>query len=283
MLSASAIAQRPLEPLQLSVMKLKDNVYWGEGGAAYPVGNSGIIVGNTSVIVVDAKSTPASGKALVDEIAKITPKPIKTVILTHSNGDHVNGLVSFPSGMTIIAQENDKKELEAVIAAGGRGALPADRLPTHLVKDKETLTIDGVRLVLLHWAPAHTSGDLVVYLPDLKMVFTGDLTARTHPDPSLHAELQGSAAGWIESVKGVAALDADLFVPGHFGLQTKADVLEQLKSAEEKYAKVAAMVKEGKTWEEVKAATGDLPIPGGRPSFVEIAYRELAKSRSAGK
>ena len=228
--------------------------------------------------MVDAKSTAASGKALVAEIAKITPKPIKTVILTHSDGDHVNGIVSFPPGLTIIAQENNKKEQEAAIAAGGRGAPPADRLPTHVVTDKEELTIDGVKLVLLHWAPAHTSGDLVIYLPELKMAFTGDLTAKTHPDPSLHVEKQGSAAGWITSVKGIAALDADLFVPGHFGLQSKADVLEQLNSAEEKYAKVAAMVKEGKSWDEVKAASGDVPISAaGRPSFVEIAYHELAK------
>src|SRR5215472_2825528 len=122
------------------VHQLKPNVYWVEGGG----GNRGVIVGDKSVIVVDAKTPPAGGKALLDDIAKITPKPVTAVILTHSDGDHVNGLASFPSGITIIAQENNKKEQEAALAAGGRGAPPAGHLPTQVIsKNKESLKIDG--------------------------------------------------------------------------------------------------------------------------------------------
>src|SRR5439155_13388017 len=114
--------------------------------------NSTVIVGNTGVIVVDAKTTEAAGKALVAEVARITPKPITTVIESHSDGDHVNGIAGFPPGLKIIAHENNKKEQEAALAAGGRGAPPADRLPTQVVtKDKETMTIDGVKLELYHW------------------------------------------------------------------------------------------------------------------------------------
>ncbi|HTR39334.1 MAG TPA: MBL fold metallo-hydrolase [Bryobacteraceae bacterium] len=96
--------------------ELKPNVYWVGGGG----GNSGVIIGDKGVIVVDAKTTPAGGKELLEDIAKITPKPVITVILTHSDGDHVNGLAAFPEGITIIAQENNKKEQEAGLAAGGR-------------------------------------------------------------------------------------------------------------------------------------------------------------------
>src|SRR6516225_10920440 len=67
-----------------TVHQLKPNVYWVEGGG----GNSGVIVGDKGVIVVDAKTTAAGGKELLDNIAKITPKPVTTVILTHSDGDH---------------------------------------------------------------------------------------------------------------------------------------------------------------------------------------------------
>jgi len=275
-----AIAQQtPQSPVPLSVTKLRDNVYWLEGGGAWPIGNSGIIVGNTGVIVVDPKSTLDAGKALLAEIAKITPKPVTHVILTHSDGDHVNGIVAFPSNLTIIAQENNKKEQEEAIAAGRR-AVPAVRLPTRVVKNKEALTIDGVKFELLHWVPANTAGDLVIFLPEQKIAFTGDLTATNHPDPSLHLEKQGSAAGWLESARGIAALDADIFIPGHLGMQTKADVHVRLKSAEGKRSKVAELIKQGKSWEEIKAAMGDARLSGDRPSFVEISYRELAPTLS---
>ena len=142
--------------------QLKPNVYWIEGGG----GNSGVIIGDKGVIVIDAKTTAAGGKELLDDIAKITPKPVTTVILTHSDGDHVNGLASFPAGVKVIAQENNKKEQETALAAGGRGAPPADHLPTQVIsKNKETLKIEGVKFELFHWAPAHTSGDLIIYLP----------------------------------------------------------------------------------------------------------------------
>jgi hypothetical protein len=75
-----ANAQGPT-PAPLVVHPLRGNVSWVEGGG----GNSGVIVGNPGVIVVDAKITPASGKALLDDIAKVTPKPVNTMILTHSD------------------------------------------------------------------------------------------------------------------------------------------------------------------------------------------------------
>ena len=198
-LATLGFAQGPA-PAPFITHQLKPNVYWVEGGG----GNSGVIVGDKGVIVVDAKTTPAGGKELLDDIAKITPKPVTTVILTHSDGDHVNGLASFPAGITIIAHENNKKEQEAALAAGGRGAPPAGHLPTQVVsKNKENLKIDGVKLEVLHWAPAHTSGDLVVYLPAEKIVFTGDIIATQMPDPLIHLEKNGSSEGWITTAKGI--------------------------------------------------------------------------------
>src|SRR5579862_5966604 len=119
--------------------QLKPNVYWVEGGG----GNSTVIVGDKGVIVVDVKVSKAGGAELLADIAKITPKPVTTVILTHSDGDHINGLAAFPSGLKIIAQVNNKQEQEAAITAGGPGAPATANLPNQLVtKQKESLTID---------------------------------------------------------------------------------------------------------------------------------------------
>ena len=175
--AAMAFAQAPAAA-PFTTHQLKPNVYWIEGGG----GNSGVIVGDKGVIVVDAKTTLDGGKELLADIAKITPKPVTTVILTHSDGDHVNGLAAFPAGITIIAHEGNKKEQEAALAAGGRGAPPAGHLPTRVVtKNKENLKIDGVKLEVLHWAPAHTSGDLVVYLPSEKLSSRATSSRRNFP------------------------------------------------------------------------------------------------------
>ena len=263
------------------VHQLASNVYWVEGGG----GNSGVVVGDKGVIVVDAKTTPAGGKELLDDIAKITPKPVTAVIVTHSDGDHVNGLASFPKGITIVAHENNKKEQEAALSAGGRGAPPADHLPTQVVsKNKENLKIDGVKIEALHWAPAHTSGDLVVYLPDQKIVFTGDIIATTLPDPLIHLEKNGSSEGWIATTKGIAALNSDRFVPGHGDVQTKAAIQKRLADAQMKRTKIMELIAQGKSLDEIKASVDPAPAAGkggGKgpafASFTEVVYRELTK------
>ena len=272
-------AQQPPAP-PFETKQLAKDVYWVNGGG----GNSGVIIGQKGVIIVDAKTTADGGKQLLAEVAKLTPKPVTTVILTHSDGDHVNGLAAFPAGLTIIAQENDKKEQEAALKAGGRGAPPADRLPTKVVtKQKETMKIDGVSFTLLHWVPAHTSGDLIVYLPAQKIVFTGDIIATQRPDPIIHLEKNGSTEGWITTTKGILALNADQFVPGHGDIQTKAQIQARLDAIVARRDKILAMIKDGKTLPEIKAAMGDPPPPaaGGRgPAFgslTDIVYQEATK------
>lgn len=260
--------------------QLTPNVYWIEGGG----GNSGVIVGDKGVIVIDAKTTAAGGKELLENIAKITPKPVTNVILTHSDGDHVNGLAAFPAGVKVIAQENNKKEQEKALAAGGRGAPPADHLPTQVVtKNKESLKLEGVKFELYHWAPAHTSGDLVVYLPSEKIVFTGDIIAGGKTaDPLIHLEKNGSSEGWITTVKGITGLKADQFVEGHGDVLTKADVEKRLADAEAKRTKIKDLVAQGKSLDEIRTALGE-PAPAqtgrgpGFPTFTQVVYQELTK------
>ena len=305
-LSISTMAQQAPPPINMKM--LKPDVWAGLGGAG---GNSTIIIGKTSVIVVDAKQTEAGAKDLLAEIAKITPKPVKTVFITHSDGDHLMGLVAYPPGIKIIAHENNKKEQETAIASGARGAPPASILPNQVVtKAKETMTIDGVKLELHHFAPAHTSGDLIVYLPNQKIVSTGDIvvTNRADDNPNVHFEKNGSTEGWITNVKGMIALNADAYITGHGDIVTKADLQRKLAATTARRNKIAAMVKEGKTVAEIKTALPDAPAPGAPPrgaapaagaaaggggggaarggapapppalTFVESAYQEITKS-----
>src|SRR5262245_35647562 len=213
--AASAFAQQPPVIQPVMMKQLKPDVWVGLGGSG---GNSTSYIGKTGVIVVDAKQTEAGAKDLLAEIGKITPKPVTTVFLTHSDGDHVNGLVAYPTSVKVIAHENNKKEQQAAIAAGGRGDPPPDPLPSQVTtKTKETMTIDGMKLELYHWGPAHTGGDLIVYNPQAKVVSTGDIvvTNRADDNPNIHMDKNGSVEGWMANVKGMIGLNADYYVTGH--------------------------------------------------------------------
>jgi glyoxylase-like metal-dependent hydrolase (beta-lactamase superfamily II) len=275
-LPSVAFAQLQAGPLR--VMKISDNFYWTVGGTGE---NTGIIVGSTGVIVVDTKTTEDSAKAVLGEIAKITNKPVDTVILTHS--DHLRGLAALPAGVTIIAQENCKKEMEASRA---RDAAPADRMPTRTIGKDETLTIDGVRVRLLNFGPAHTAGDLTVYFPDLKAVFAGDLvvTDRAPDDTPIHEAMQGSVKGWFNNVRGMLALDATTYVLGHGeSLFSKDDVKKKVALIQAKWDKIQALAKQGKSLTEIKAALGEptaAPVPNAQgnlpePTLTELIYKEL--------
>ena len=279
-----SLASAQQQPAPFDTRMLTKGVYWVNGGG----GNSGFIIGHKGVIVIDAKTTADGGKQLLDEIKKITPLPVTAVILTHSDGDHVNGLAAFPDGLTIIAHENNKKEQEAALKAGGRGAPPANRLPNKLiVKEKESFKVDGIPFQFYNWGPAHTSGDLVVFVPAEKILFAGDLLTE-NSYPLIHMDKNGSSDGWIESVKGMIAFDADTYVTGHGKIQTKADVQKQLSDAEARKAMIKKMVAEGKSLQDIKDALGEKPQPPAAPgdghplypTFTETTYQELTAKKT---
>ncbi len=266
--STLAFAQSPFP--EVSVRNLQDNVYVAEGGG----GTSTIVVGENGVIVVDGKNRAPDGEKLVDEVARLTNKPITTVIITHSHPDHVRGLGGFPQGLTIIAHEYTKEEIEQELARGGPRAPPREYLPNKVVTQaRESMTIEGVEMTLLHVAPAHTSSDLAVYLPDAKVVASGDIIG--DGDPSIRLIQNGSSEGWIEFVSALLDLDADTYVRGHADVATKEQVRQILANAEAKRARIDGLVQEGNSLDDIKQAFGE-PLESGRfPTFTESTYEEL--------
>lgn len=297
--TVTSFAAAQQQPPPLTVIKLKDNVYWvrGGGGSNDGVGsNNGFIVGTTGVIVIDTKTFADVEKGVIAEIAKVTPKPIHTLILTHSDEDHVNGLPAFPAGITIIAQENAKKDMEKAAKLGVEPCLgcrtqgqiipPQNRLPTKTFAKEDSQTIDGVRIRLYHWAPGHTSSDAVIFLPDEKFVFAGDLLVNTRPDPLIHTEKSGSALGWIENAKGMLGLDADTYLTGHGSVMSRADVRKKLDYVQERYTTIKGMAAQGKSLDEVKMSLGEpanAPLNSNAASpaviLIEVIYKEVTTHR----
>ena len=262
----AASAQAPgagAAPQPIKVMQLKDNVYWTSGG---PPSNTGFIVGTDGVIVFDPKATTDSAKEVIAEIRKITNKPITTMIISHANPDHTRGLPAYPPGINIIAQRNAAKEIEALTFYFTWTGLPGDGagtdkpyLPTQVVDSRANLKVNGVNLTLLHWAPAHTSGDLVLYLPDQKVAFIGDLGGA-----NIHLENNGSSEGMIETIRGLLALDCDSYVRGHGVMATKADIKKGLDDLVARRDKIIGLYVVGKSLDEAEKIMGERVSPRGR-------------------
>ena len=263
----------------LVTRQIRTNVYWVDGAG----GNSGVVVGPRGVIVIDAKVSPGAGKRLLETVARITPNPVTHVILTHGDGDHVMGLASFPAGLTIIAHEKCKSDMEAANAAGLMGRLPSRALPNCTFRTQFALTIEGVRFEFFHFGPSHTSGDAVIHLPDEKVIFAGDILAwGGSPTPTIHDEKHGSASGWLATVREMLKLPADVFVTGHGDVQTKAEVQQKLDQFQQQYDEIQVMIAQGKSLDEVEQAmtvATPAPLAGGLrlPSFASVAYRQLTE------
>ncbi len=273
-LQAGGQAQQPL-----NVQALRENIYWVEGGVG---ANTGFRIGKDSVVVIDAKMVPEAAREMLAKIKELTPNPVRYIILTHSDGDHVNGLTGFPKGLTIISSQNTRKEMEVAFEDEKLADLRA-YLPTVVFTDRKDLELSDVTIRLFAFGPAHTSGDTVVLFPAQKVAFLGDL-AFVGRDPLIHRSKGGTSFGLVKTLKSILTLDADIFVPGHGQALSKPDIEGLLKSIEDKQAKVKDLVAQGKSLDEVKAAFGIGPEteqPGGRrwPSLVEVIYAELTEKK----
>jgi glyoxylase-like metal-dependent hydrolase (beta-lactamase superfamily II) len=249
---AQAAPAAPFVTHRIETKAGPSNVYWVEGGG----GNSTVIVGQKGVIVVDAKVSKTGGEELLADIAKITPLPVTTVIVTHSDGDHVNG--------------------QAAFAAKANGAVGPEHWPTKTVATDETLTLEGQKIRLLHVAPAHTSGDLMVYLPAVGVLASGDIVATNSPYPRVHDEKNGTSEGWIKTAQALIALKPEQIIPGHGNVQTLDDLKKREAMAVERRDKVIALTKEGKSLDEIKAVVGDNEKLNYK-SWTEIVYNETKK------
>lgn len=194
--------------------------------------NAGFIIGDDGVAVVDAFFNPEAARALLAEIRKLTPLPVRYVINTHYHADHVGGDAVFrEAGAVIIAQRNVRGwvRTENLNLLGGPAIKPANRalveglaLPDLGVDQHMTLWLGG-RRVEVRKVLGHTGGDLVVEAPDAHVLFCGDMLWR-RVSPNV---VDGTVSDWIASVAAFAsAPDAAVtrFVPGHGDVASLDDV-----------------------------------------------------------
>lgn len=282
--TAGATAQNPQAkpsaqpgPEPMNVQPVAKDLYLIKGGAG--ANAAFFVTPKQGVVVIDAKMTTEAAAEMLREIAKVTSQPVQKLILTHSDGDHINGLPGFPKGLVIFAHKNVKRDLEKAAAE-----MPAlkDYLPTMTHTSGADLLGLGYDIDLRHFGPAHTDGDTCVLFPDLGVAFVGDL-AFVGRDPLVHRQKGGTVFGYVKTLEALLAEKPAIqtFLSGHADPLTRADIESLKTSLADKLSKVKEMVAAGKSIEDVRKAFGiEAPpdAPGGRRrwlSFVETVYLEL--------
>jgi cyclase len=203
----------------VTTVEVADGVFaYIQPDGSWWINNAGFTVGADEVVAIDASSTERRTRALLDAIAAVTPGPVRTLVNTHHHGDHTNGNCLFGDA-TVVGHRNCRDGvrnqaiggLEAIFGAVEWGALTI-RPPTVVLDDRLDIYA-GDRLVELHYigTPAHTTGDVVAWLPAERVLFAGDLVF----NGGTPFVLMGSVEGALEALDRVRGFDALTIVPGH--------------------------------------------------------------------
>ena len=186
--------------------------------------NSGIIIGDDSVLVIDSLRMPSFARSLVEDVRKLTDKPVKYVIDTHSHWDHSWGNQEFPEA-AIIGHENCYSEMvdvewneewkNKILSSGDAWSDEANVVtitpPEITYQDSMRIYFGGREIILKYLGKAHTSGDTFIHLPKERIVFTGDV-AQDGGVPYLGDSYPDE---WLDTDDRMAELPVDRFVSGH--------------------------------------------------------------------
>ena len=182
------------------------------------INNTGFVVGAEDVVAIDASSTQRRTEALLRAIGEVTPLPVHTLVNTHHHGDHTNGNCLFTDAV-VVGHRNCREGVRSQ-SIGGLEAIFGDVdwgelmiRPPSVVFDNRLDLYAGDRLRELHFigTPAHTTGDVVGWLPAERVLFAGDLVF----NGGTPFVLMGSVEGALQALDVLRRFDATTVVPGH--------------------------------------------------------------------
>ncbi len=229
-----------------------------------PVDNSGFIVGAERVLVIDAHINGPMARQIIDAVRAVTNKPIAYLVNTNAHGDHTFGNYVFPESTTIVAQRNAaatmaehfEEEKGLMLAAlGGDASVIADvelRLPDVTFEERMTIDLGGRVVELYHFGRGNTTGDTVVYEPETKTAWTGNLILGPYTVPWA---IEGDTRAYLRTLARMATeLEIETIIPGHVLTTTGAELQTYLQYLAQHIHAVKTAVREGKTLEQTLAA-----------------------------
>jgi cyclase len=193
------------------VTKLADNVYTYEQidpTKRTVTVNNLIVITTAGVLIAESQGTVENVRRLVADVARLTPQPIKYVVVGSEHGDHTGGITAFPTGVVYLAHPF---------------SAPRVKQPTEPVSDRRVITMGGTEIDVLFLGRAHTGGDLEVYLPREKILFMSEVFSnRIFPSMA-----NGYPTEWVEALKKAEQMDVGWFVPAHGFVDSAAVMREE--------------------------------------------------------
>ena len=184
--------------------------------------NSGVIIGDESVMIVEAQATPRLAHKVIEKVRSVTDKPISHLVLTHYHAVRVLGASAYGAPEIIMSdaarsmvvergQEDWDSEFQRFPRLfEGHESIPGLTYPTTTFSESMTVYLGKRRVDIMHLGRAHTAGDAVVHVPDQNVMFTGDIV-------EYHSACycgDGHFADWGNTLDNIAWFDVDAIAPG---------------------------------------------------------------------
>jgi len=281
-----AAQQQDFSKVEIVTTKISNNFVALDGQG----GRIGVLYGPDGIFMVDSQFAPLSEK-IVAAIRKVSDKPIKFLVDTHVHGDHTGGNENFGKmGATIVARPMLKQRLMKPNPPANGGPAPAGApaaaLPAYVIDSRTRMTMDGESIDLIPLPFAHTDGDTAVKFKTNDVLMTGDVF-RSVGFPNIDRGNGGSLKGMLEAFDTLiaAAGPNTKVLPGHGPITNRAGLVAHKQMALALRDRVAKLIAEGKTQEQIVAAkvtnpyekaTGNAAGTGDR--FVGQLYAELKAS-----
>ncbi|HUF20218.1 MAG TPA: MBL fold metallo-hydrolase [Burkholderiales bacterium] len=244
-------SQADLEEKKISFVEL------GAGAYAYTAEgdpNTGIVIGDDSVMVIDTQATPVMAQDVIRRIREVTDKPIKYVVLSHYHAVRVLGASAYRPEHVIASQgtwdlivERGEADMKSEIERFPRlfrsvESIPGLTWPTIVFSNEMTLWMGKLEVRIMHLGRGHTKGDTVVWLPKDKILFSGDLVEYAATPYTGDAYLQD----WPKTLERIRALKPERLVPGRGdALMNPAQVEEGLQGTQEFITRMFESVRKG--------------------------------------
>lgn len=212
-------SQGDLEEKEISFTEIGEGL-WAFTAEGDP--NSGVIIGDDSVMVIEAQATPRLAAKVIAKIREVTDKPISHLVLTHYHAVRVLGASAYGAGQILMSDaaramvaERGQEDWDSEFARfprlfQGHESIPGLTWPSTTFSNRMSVYLGQRRVDLMHLGRAHTAGDIVVHVPDSNVMFTGDIVEYR----SACYCGDGHFADWGQTLAAIGDFAPDAIAPG---------------------------------------------------------------------